>query len=115
MPIAYNLKSLKDRRKELRNNSTSYEVALWVKLKNGQTGLKWRRQHSIGGYVADFYCPKKKLVVEIDGMHHLQKENKEYDEHRTEAFELLGLKVLRFTNEEINHNMSNILRLIEAT
>jgi len=75
----YNIKKFFDRRKDLRNNSTPQEDILWSKLKHSQLGFKFRRQHSIGGYIVDFYCPSKKLVIEIDGPAHLLKENREYD------------------------------------
>lgn len=93
MKIINNVTSLFYRRKELRNNSTPEEILLWLHLKSSQTGFKFRRQHSIGGYIADFYCPMKKLVVEIDGPIHLQ--NKEYDKVRTDYLEGLDIKVLR--------------------
>ena len=112
MKTIFNIKVLFERRKELRNNSTQEEILLWLKLKNSQTGYKFRRQHSIGGYIADFYCPTKKLVVEIDGSQHDEKENKEYDKIRTEYFEGLDLKVLRFTNEEINTSMDRVIQKI---
>ena len=67
MKIVNNISALFYRRKELRNNATLEETLLWSKLKHSQLGLKFRRQHSIGGYIVDFYCPAKRLVIEIDG------------------------------------------------
>ena len=72
-------------------------------------GFKFRRQHSIGGYIVDFYCPSKKLVIEIDGKEHSKKENKEYDKIRTDYFAGLDINVLRFTNAEINTNIENVV------
>jgi very-short-patch-repair endonuclease len=112
MITIYNIKKLFERRKELRNNSTSQEDLLWSKLKNSQIGLKFRRQHSIGGYIVDFYCPSKRLVIEIDGPQHFTKDNKEYDEIRTEFFKGLDIKVLRFTNIEIDTNIDEVLQKI---
>ena len=112
MITIYNIKKLFERRKELRNNSTSQEDLLWSKLKNSQIGLKFRRQHSIGGYIVDFYCPSKRLVIEIDGPQHFTKDNKEYDEIRTEFFKGLDIKVLRFTNIEIDTNIYEVLQKI---
>src|ERR1035437_1952232 len=112
MITSYNIKKLFERRKELRNNSTSQEDLLWSKLKNSQIGLKFRRQHSIGGYIVDFYCPSKRLVIEIDGPQHFTKDNKEYDEIRTEFFKGLDIKVLRFTNIEIDTNIYEVLQKI---
>ena len=112
MKIINNIKNLYYRRKDLRNNGTSEEILLWLRLKNSQFGSKFRRQHSIGGYIVDFYCPSKKLVIEIDGSQHLAKENKEYDEIRTKFFEGLDIKVLRFTNKEINHKIEEVIQKI---
>jgi len=109
MQTIHNIKKLFYRRKELRNNSTPQEILLWQKLKNSQLGFKFRRQHSIGGYITDFYCPLKKLVIEIDGSQHFEKENKGYDKNRSVYFEGLNIKVLRFTNAEINTNINGVL------
>jgi very-short-patch-repair endonuclease len=112
MKVIHNIKKLFYRRKELRNNSTPQEILLWLKLKNSQLGLKFRRQHSIGGYIVDFYCPEKRLVIEIDGSQHFKKENKEYDKIRSSYFRGLNIKVLRFTNAEINTNIDSVIRKI---
>jgi very-short-patch-repair endonuclease len=112
MKTIYNIKKLFERRKELRNNSTPEEILLWSKLKNSQINLKFRRQHSIGGYIVDFYCPTKRLVIEIDGSQHFTRDNQEYDKIRTYFFEGLDIKVLRFTNTEINTNIEEVLQKI---
>ncbi len=112
MITIYNIKKFFERRKELRNNCTPQETLLWSKLKNSQTGLKFRRQHSIGGYIADFYCPSKRLVIEIDGSQHFTKDSQEYDEIRTNFFEGLDIEVLRFTNAEINTNIDGVVQKI---
>jgi very-short-patch-repair endonuclease len=111
MKFIHNIKNLYSRRKELRTTSTPEEILLWLQLKNSKTGFKFRRQHSIGGYITDFYCPAKKLVVEIDGPQHLK--NKEYDETRTRYFEGLNIKVLRFTNKEIGTETQNVVKRIK--
>ena len=113
MKDIHNIKKLIQRRKELRNKSTSEEILLWLRLKNSQIGFKFRRQHSIGGYIVDFYCPAKKLVVEVDGPQHLKKENIEYDKIRSGYFEGLNIKVLRFTNEEIATGTEAVVRKIK--
>ena len=77
--------------------------------------LKFRRQHSIGGYIVDFYCPSKKLVVEIDGPQHLKKENKEYDETRRKYLEGLDIKILRFTNKEVATETEKVVRRITTS
>ena len=100
----------KDIRKELRKNQTPQEIILWSRLRNDQTKQKWRRQVSVGQYIADFYCSKKLLVIEIDGSQHI--ENKEYDKDREQYFFNLGIKTLRFWNNEINTNINGVLKFI---
>ncbi len=112
MTKVYNILKLKDRRVSLRTKQTPQEVLFWSRLRREQLGFKFRRQHSIGGYIADFYCPEKKLVIEIDGSQHFGKGVKEYDEIRSKYFEGLDIKVLRFTNAEINTNMNGVIENI---
>ncbi len=113
MKFIHNVNPLVHRRKELRNKSTREEILLWSRLKNSQIGFKFRRQHSIGGYVVDFYCPDKKLAVEIDGPIHSKPENKEYDKIRTEFFAGLNIKVVRFTNLEVSTETESIVGKIK--
>src|SRR6266536_6063321 len=68
--------------KDLRRNMTTAEKVLWIYLRQGILGLKFRRQHPIGIYIADFYCHRVKLIIEVDGSIHDKKEVKEYDERR---------------------------------
>lgn len=100
----------KDIRKKLRKNQTPQETILWAKLRNSQTKQKWRRQVSVGPYIADFYCAKKLLVIEIDGSQHL--DNKEYDKDREKYFLYLGIRTVRFWNNEINTNIEGVLKVI---
>ncbi|MCX6755628.1 MAG: endonuclease domain-containing protein [Candidatus Nomurabacteria bacterium] len=83
---------------------------LWSKLRNNQVEYKWRRQVSIGNYIADFYCREKLLVVELDGSQHL--ENKEYDIIRDNFFKFLGIKTLRFWNSEVNKDINEVINKI---
>lgn len=99
-------------RKNLRNNATPQEIILWSRLRRSQLGHKFRRQHSIGNYIVDFYCPEKKLIIEIDGGQHDEKNIRKYDENRTKYLESLGLKVLRFWDNEINNNVSGVISTI---
>ena len=71
----------------------------------------FKRQHSIGRFIADFYCPTKNLIIELDGSQHL--DNKEYDQERTWYFESLGIKVIRFWNNEVNNNLKGVLMKIK--
>ena len=110
----HNKKILLQRRKDLRNKSTPQEILLWLKLKNSQTGVKWRRQHSIGGYIVDFYCPSEKLVIEVDGSPHAKKESIEYDHVRSKFLEGLRIQVLRFKNSEIETQTETVIRKIKS-
>ena len=106
-----NLNTLLDARRDLRNNPTREEDALWQQIRNSKLGYKFRRQHSIGNFIADFYCPAKKLIIEIDGGQHLDK--KEYDRERSDYLESLGFKVIRFWNDEINSEINEVIEKIK--
>jgi very-short-patch-repair endonuclease len=96
--------------KKLRENATGAEEFLWSSLKNNQLeGLKFRRQHPISIYIADFYCHKLKLIIEIDGGYHFSEEQKKLDEERTKDLEFQGLKVIRFTNDEVLFKLPEVL------
>ncbi|MDQ5953234.1 MAG: hypothetical protein QG551_462 [Patescibacteria group bacterium] len=97
-------------RARLRNEPTPQEHKLWQYLKNKQLGFKFRRQHGIGKYIVDFYCPEKKLVVEVDGSIHMDQED--YDEERSKYLESEGLRVLRFWNNEINKSTESVIMVI---
>ncbi|WP_461639300.1 endonuclease domain-containing protein [Labilibaculum euxinus] len=103
------------RAKELRRNMTKSEKLLWTEIRNRKlNGLKFRRQHPINIFIADFYCHEIKLVIELDGNIHDSEENKEYDEGRTAELGYLGVKVIRFTNEEVINSMTNVLAKIKV-
>jgi cyclase len=87
--------------KELRENMTQAELVLWEYLRQHPLGYKFRRQHPVGIYVVDFYCHKLKLVIEVDGSVHGDHEVREADVERQRQLELEGLKVIRFTNEDV--------------
>lgn len=112
MQLLHNIKEYYSRRKDLRNDSTREEILLWMRLKNSQTGLKFRRQHSIGGYIVDFYCAEKRLIVELDGAYHNTREQKEYDRIRTVYLKNLNFKVLRFTNNEVGTDTEKVIQKI---
>ena len=97
----------------LRKNGTSAENALWEELSNKQQTVKFRRQHPINQFIVDFYCHELKLVIEVDGGIHLKKENREYDQMRTEVLESFKITVLRFTNEEVLNHCHDVLRKIQ--
>ena len=91
---------------------TDAEKLLWVYLKSGIDGLKFRRQHPIGLYIADFYCHQTKLIVEIDGSVHNEKDVKETDEARQKELERWGYTIIRFTNQEVMKFPGNIIKII---
>lgn len=95
----------------LRKNMTNYEELLWERLKGKQiSGLRFRRQHPIDIFIADFYCHDARLVIEIDGDIHIQQI--EYDDGRTAEIEKFGIKVIRFTNSEIVNNIEAVINKI---
>lgn len=97
-----NLPEMKPFRRKLRKNMTPAEVALWLMIKNKQLdGERFLRQYSIGYFIVDFYCPKHKLAVELDGEVHFTDEAEAYDKERTEFLNSVGVRVLRFENFEV--------------
>jgi very-short-patch-repair endonuclease len=99
--------------KENRRRSTPAEEMLWTALRRPQIrGVPFRRQHPVGRFILDFYCPGKKLCVELDGAIH--DEQKERDEERTVALARLNIRVIRFRNEEVLHDLASVIQRIEA-
>jgi imidazole glycerol-phosphate synthase subunit HisF len=98
--------------KELRKNMTHAEMVLWNHLKAGINGLKFRRQHPLGIYVADFYCHQIKLIIEVDGSIHNKKEIKEYDSQRENNLIAEGYTVIRFTNYQVLNEIQSVLSTI---
>jgi len=113
MELIHNNQVLKERRRELRQNSTKTEGILWWYLRDKKLGVKFKRQHSIGGYILDFYCSDKKLIIELDGGIHNTKEAKEYDEVRDKYFRELGYKTVRFLNSEVEKDIEKVLDKIK--
>jgi very-short-patch-repair endonuclease len=110
--IHYN-PALKEKARQLRNNSTLSEVLLWNKLKNGQMcGYDFHRQKPILNYIVDFFCHKLNLVIEIDGDSHIGKEA--YDIERQVQIESLELNFLRFTDLDVKTNMIQVIERITA-
>jgi cyclase len=102
-----------ERAKSLRKNMTEAENILWGYLKAGINGLKFRRQHPIGIYIADFYCHRVKLVIEIDGKIHDDPQVKILDEQREGELEKWGYQVIRFTNEGLFRDIEKVLLTIK--
>jgi very-short-patch-repair endonuclease len=102
-------KHMIDRARQLRKESTPPEQLLWLALRNGQiAGLKFRRQHPIGPYVVDFYCHNAGLVVEIDGMSHIDKLRQ--DNKRIQYLGQQGLKFFRVTNQDVMNDLDAVAR-----
>jgi len=111
----HNRKELKELRQTLRTNATPAEWTLWNKLKQKQLdGRKFRRQHSVGDYILDFYCPMEKLCIELDGVYHFTSTQKQLDQLRTEYLNSLDIKVLRFENKDVLENIETVLKKIKA-
>ena len=110
LPYNGNLKQLS---RELRENMTDAERKLWAKIRMKQLkGYQFYRQKPIGDYIVDFYCPRAKLVVEIDGSQHLVGETIQYDRIRDDCLSSLGLRVVRFTNTEVLINIKGVVESI---
>ncbi len=110
--LPYN-KNLKQRSRQLRENMTDAERHLWAKIRMKQLkGYQFYRQKPIGDYIVDFFCPRAKLVIEVDGSQHFSDEMTEYDRIRDEHMSSLGLRVLRFTNTEALTNIEGIIESI---
>ena len=107
--LQYN-KNLKELSRTLRRNMTDAEKLLWSKIRGKQLkGLQFYRQKIIGNYIADFYCPKTRLVIEIDGGQHYSSEGKEKDRVRDEYMTRAGITVLRFSDIEVLENLESVL------
>ena len=92
---------------------TASESALWDALRRELQGYRFRRQHAIGDYIADFVCLEAKLVIEVDGGYHEQPFQQQSDQQRTEFIESKGYKVIRFKNEEVDFNIKEVILRIK--
>lgn len=99
--------------KTLRSNLTHAELLLWSYLKQKPHGHKFRRQHPISIYIADFYCHSLKLVIEIDGSIHNIHEVLQHDIERQIDLEQHGLRFLRFTNEEVEKKLEYVIEIVD--
>jgi len=107
----HNKASLKPVRQRLRSTLTPAEARLWSQLQSSQlAGRKFRRQHSVGPYVLDFYCPQERLAVELDGAAHDHEDAVERDEARSRHLESLHITVVRFENRDVMENLEGCCR-----
>lgn len=109
----FNKSQYKTRRQNLRNNMTEPEKRLWQILRNKQMGVKFRRQHGIGYYIADFYCPELKIVIEVDGASHFLEDAKAYDKIREDFMLSLGIITIRIQNNDVMKNIENVQEYIK--
>ena len=102
-----------DLSKTLRKRMTPAESVIWQELRRRNiAGYRFRRQHAISNYVVDFFCFEKAIVIEIDGGIHDEPENQEKDANRSAELDRLGLKVIRFKNEEVLNDMETVIKKI---
>ena len=110
--LIYN-NNLKIYNRELRNNMTDAESRLWSTIRMKQiNSCQFYRQRIIGDYIVDFYCPRAKLVIEVDGGQHYSDDMAEVDRKRDDYLKNLGLKVLRFNNTEVLTNIEGVVEII---
>ncbi len=113
MPKIHN-KCLLNNAKELRKSATKEENHLWYDYLR-KYKIRFTRQKIIGKYIADFYCSKAKLVIELDGSGHYTAEGKQHDIERTEFLKQYGLMILRFSNSDIHDNFDGVCQYIDMT
>ena len=106
-------KLLKEFAKENRRHMTDAEKVLWKVLCQSKCSFKFRRQHPIYDYIADFICLEKRLIIEVDGAYHCEPQQQEDDQIRTDILSDMGYKVLRFTNDEVLSNPHTVLNMIK--
>ena len=115
MPRIFTKKSQQEKRRRLRVEMTKAEVLLWLELKDRKIlGERFLRQYSMKYFVVDFYCPRLKLAIEIDGPTHLPEEQIEYDSLRQSEIEKHKIQFLRFTNEHVYDDMTHVLESIRG-
>ncbi len=102
----------KSRRQLLRSNVGEPERLLWQALRHNQLNAKFRRQHGIGDYIVDFYCPTKRLAIEVDGDTHATESAQQRDRFRDEYMNSLAIRVLRFSNEQVMQEKDVVLQTI---
>jgi adenine-specific DNA-methyltransferase len=100
-------------RRELRRAATEAERVLWYHLRDRRlAGFKFRRQHCLRPFILDFFCPEAFLAVEVDGGQHFESSAKGYDERRSEFLRTYGVRVLRFSNDQVIRERSAVLKAI---
>lgn len=99
--------------KQLRENMTAAEKSLWNRLRENQLGVRFKPQHPIDIFIADFYCHSLKLIIEVDGnIHEIQKD---YDVGRTNELKNYNIQVIRFRNDEVLNDIESVISKIKTT
>ncbi len=111
--LSYNQKNIPFA-KELRKNMTPWERKLWYQFLRGYP-IRFQRQKSIGNYIADFYCAKAKLIIELDGSQHYLDSGISHDAEKNEYYKSLGLKVLHFSNLDVDKNFNGVCQTVNQT
>ena len=117
MPFLYNKHNLKAVRQKLRSDLSKPEQAVWYWLKGKNfKGYKFRRQYSIGNYILDFYCPKLRLGIEIDGDSHFENDQARFQDIERDNY-LTGqnIRILRFTNAEVLDNIDGVINKLSES
>lgn len=111
----YHQPVVRQTRRALRRANPEPENRLWYYLRDRRlSGLKFRRQFSVGRYIIDFYCAKPRVAIEIDGDSHFTAEAQKYDLEREKYIRACGITILRFTNDEVQRNIEGVLEKILA-
>ncbi len=111
-PLVYGL--LKNNAKRMRRGQTEAESFLWSYIRANQLGVHFRRQHPIGDFIADFICIDQRLIIEVDGNIHNKPEQQEWDKQRTAFLESQDYRVVRFSNEQVLHDIDKVLAHIKS-
>ena len=110
-PDRYDL--LKVFARDNRKCPTQAETVLWEYLKGKSLGYRFRRQHSVLDYIADFICLEKRLIIEVDGEYHFTEQQQQEDANRTERLHANGYRIIRFRNDEILNNLDIVIEKIK--
>lgn len=97
-----------------RRNPTKEERVLWEELRKKKLGVKFHRQSVMFGWIVDFWCPSRMLIVEVDGKSHNKRKQKEWDKHRDEVLQGMDIKTIRFTNYEVMNELPKVITKIKA-
>lgn len=104
---------IKDFARSNRNYPTDAECVLWQHLRKAQLGVKFRRQHAILDFIADFCCLQNRLIIEVDGEYHSTESQAEEDMIRTSRLEAMGYTIMRFTNDEVLYHIESVINSIK--